>query len=86
MPKNPRAENILNYPENRHLVACDPDKGEWEINIGAHIGFSSRYTLATLGRTGADIIIEDTIISRIQYSFEYYPKLGQVMFYDHLNV
>ena len=85
MPKNPRAEDVLNHPENSHLVAWDPDEQKWGISVGAHIGSSSRYTLATLGRTGADIVVEGAIISRIQCSFEYHPESGQVMLYDHSN-
>ena len=62
IPNNDRARNVLAHPNNIHLVSLIPNAKHFEnpeavdygLNIGFHIGSKSRYTLATLGRSGAE--------------------------------
>src|SRR3954469_2428511 len=83
---NDRARDVLEDAKNRHLVSVIPDVTDPEkpgervhgINIGFNIGSKSRYTLATLGRSG-DIIVEGTNISRIQCSFELQHNMSVIM-------
>ena len=81
-----RARAVLEHTDNSHLVSTIPDYGDQlGLDIGFHIGSASRYTLATLGRSGADITIEGSSISRIHCSFEIHQDSGAVMLYDRSN-
>lgn len=90
IPCNDRTLTVLDHPNNRHLVslipgAKNPMNGDGQtngLNIGFHIGSKSRYTLATLGRSGADIALEGANISRIQCSFEIHQDTDEIMLYD----
>ncbi|EGC45562.1 CAMK family protein kinase [Histoplasma capsulatum var. duboisii H88] len=55
------------------------------LDIGFHVQSSTRYTLATLGRSGADITVDGPSISRIQCSFETHAESDVVMLYDRSN-
>jgi len=89
IPLNPRAEAVVNHPENQHLVSLVPDTRAriYEggvlhgLNIGFHIGSRSRYTLATLGRNG-DIVVEGSNIARVQCSFEIHEDTEEILLYD----
>jgi len=89
IPWSPRAEDVVDHPENQHLVSLVPgapsrnnEGGEPRgLNIGFHIGSRSRYTLATLGRNG-DIFVEGSNIPRIQCSFEIHQDTDEIMLYD----
>ncbi|OAX83523.1 STE/STE11 protein kinase [Emergomyces africanus] len=88
IPLGGRARAVLDHPDNSHLVSTfiDDDGNEVSgIDIGFHIGSGSRYTLATLGRSGADITVEGSSISRIQCSFELHEESHVVMLYDRSN-
>src|ERR1700722_18624130 len=90
IPANDQARGVLAHPNNSHLVSLIPgltgpeypEGIERGLSIGFHIGSKSRYTLATLGRNGADITIEGSNISRIHCSFEIHKESGLVMLYD----
>ncbi|WEW61462.1 hypothetical protein PRK78_006952 [Emydomyces testavorans] len=89
VPKNPGAWDVLNHPSNKHLVSVvvdpnDPKKFTQGLNVGFHSASrsESRYTLATLGRSGADITVGGAIISRIHCSFEIHEITEAVMLYD----
>lgn len=90
IPVNKRAKALLHHPDNRHLVSVLPDvedengkKGEVHgFNIGFHIGSKSRHTLATLGRSGADVTVDGSDISKIQCSFEFHQDTHEIMLYD----
>ncbi|KAJ4309478.1 hypothetical protein N0V84_011482 [Fusarium piperis] len=75
LPLNDRAKEILEFPENAHLVSSlrprkhDPTFRVQGLDIGFHIRSASRYTLATIGRCG-DVVVKDANISRIHCSFE----------------
>ena len=93
IPDNDQAHAILAHPDTIHLVSLIPNT-EWPenpdrvvsgLNIGFHIGSKSRYTLATLGRSGADITVEGSNISRIQCSFEICQATNKIMLYDRSN-
>ena len=72
IPWNPRAEDVVDHLENQHFVSLVPgaesrnnDGGVPRgLNIGFHIGSRSRYTLATLGRSG-DIFVGGSSIARV---------------------
>ncbi|EER36541.1 calcium/calmodulin-dependent protein kinase [Histoplasma capsulatum H143] len=88
VPLENRARAALDHPDNSHLVSTfnDDDGNQVAgIDIGFHIGSTSRYTLATLGRSGADVTVEGSGISRIQCSFELNPDSHVVMLYDRSN-
>jgi len=78
------------HPNNSHFVSLIldlkgpeyPEGVEHGLKIGFHIGSKSRYTLATLGRNGADIIVEGPNISWIHCSFEIHKDSGLIMLYD----
>ncbi|OCK99672.1 kinase-like protein [Cenococcum geophilum 1.58] len=90
IPVNNQAQAVLTHPNNSHLVSLIPNLPESEypkgvqcgLNIGFHIGSKSRYTLATLGRNGADITVEGPNISRIHCAFEIHKDSCLVMLYD----
>ena len=84
VPLNDRARAVLAHPDNIGLVSALAD-GRSGLDIGFHVGSSSRYTLATLGRSGADVSVEGSGISRIQCSFEVLEESGVVMLYDRSN-
>lgn len=73
LPLNDRAKEILELPENAHLVSTlrpgQEKPAVQGLDIGFHIRSTSRYTLATIGRHG-DIVIKGNSISRIHCSFE----------------
>ncbi|EEH06284.1 serine/threonine-protein kinase ppk11 [Histoplasma capsulatum G186AR] len=88
VPLENRARAALDHPDNSHLVSTFNDENGNQvagIDIGFHIGSTSRYTLATLGRSGADVTVEGSSISRIQCSFELNPDSHVVMLYDRSN-
>ncbi|KAI1956311.1 hypothetical protein LOZ58_006388 [Ophidiomyces ophidiicola] len=85
VPLGDRAHDVLQHPDNSHLVSTFTlDSGEQlhGIDIGFHIESSSHCTLATLGRSGADITVDGSSISRIQCSFEVHNKSGVILLYD----
>ncbi len=84
VPLNDRALAVLTHPDNTGLVSTLAD-GRLGLDVGFHVGSSSRYTLATLGRSGADITVEGSSISRIQCSFEIHEEYDVVMLYDRSN-
>lgn len=88
VPLNDGAIAVLNHPGNQYLVSLLPEPNLEQtvgIEIGFHVGSASRNTLATLGRSGADIVVEGTSISRIQCSFEISEEFGSVLLYDRSN-
>ena len=72
IPQNDRAVAVLTHSNNYHLVSLIPNapnplhssEPTYGLNVGFHIGSKSRYTLATLGRSGTDIIVEGSSILR----------------------
>lgn len=90
VPTNNQTRAILAHANNGHLVSLIPNlrgpkypKGiACRLNIGFHIGSKSRHTLATLGRNGADIVVEGSSISRIHCSFEIHKDSRLIMLYD----
>ncbi len=88
VPQSDRAQAVLGDPRNKRFVSPRLDQAG-NIVMGIDIGFNansrSPYTLATLGRCGADITIEGPSISRIQCSFELHQTSGMVMLYDRSN-
>ncbi|KAI1908856.1 hypothetical protein LOZ12_005098 [Ophidiomyces ophidiicola] len=85
VPLGDRAGTVLQHPDNSHLVSTfTSNTGEQlhGIDIGFHIRSSSCYTLATLGRNGADITVDGSSISRMQCSFEVHNESGVVLLYD----
>lgn len=87
VPRNPGAQAVLEHPHNRHLVSVFQDpKVEGQtligLSVGLHIVSKSRFTLATIGRSGADISVEGANISRIQCSFEVHETTEEIMLYD----
>jgi hypothetical protein len=64
-----------------HLVSRLNDTGKLGLDIG-HIRSSDNSTLATMGRGGADILLEGATISKIQCSFEINLDTNVIMFYD----
>ncbi|OJD15570.1 STE protein kinase [Emergomyces pasteurianus Ep9510] len=87
LPMGENAQAVLNHPSNRHLLSkfLEHDQEFVGIEIGFHIGSAAQYTLATLGRSGADITVDGPSISRIQCSFEVLPEINTVMLYDRSN-
>jgi len=88
VPKSERAKAIVNDRKNERFASVLLDKAGNPVkalDIGFRVGSSSPYTLATLGRCGADITIEGPSISRIQCSFELHQTSGMVMLYDRSN-
>lgn len=81
LPKNDRAKRALHCPENAQFLSSLAD-GEAVLDIG-HVPSASgdQNTLATLGRAG-DILIEGSLMAKIQCSFEMNRETGVVMFYD----
>ena len=84
IPTNDRAKAVLDHSHSRRHVSLTPS-GIRGLNIGLNIPSKSRYTLATLGRNDADIMVENSDISRTQCSFEIQPDTGCVMPYDQSN-
>lgn len=80
-PLNERARNVVAHPGNAHRRSALSD-GEVGLDVGFHIHSQSHNTLAILGRGGTDIIVEGSLISRIQCSFELNPDSGLVVLYD----
>ncbi|KAI0399140.1 kinase-like domain-containing protein [Xylaria palmicola] len=81
IPSNQRTYQVLEYSENKHLVALHDD-GRAGLDVGhMHSKSGSTTTLATLGRDG-DIIVKGPSISKIQCSFEINSSTNVVMFYD----
>ncbi|CAG9983576.1 unnamed protein product [Clonostachys byssicola] len=90
VPHSERAKATLRHPANAHRlsnISDDPHSiPTYALDVGFHIGSESRYTLATIGRSG-DIVVEGADISRIQCSFEV-PELNQdeVMLQDRSSL
>ncbi|KAI1970586.1 hypothetical protein LOZ53_006011 [Ophidiomyces ophidiicola] len=85
VPLGDRAHAVLRHPDNSHLVSTFTSKNGRQllgIDIGFHIESSSYCTLATLGRSGADITVDGSSISRIQCSFEVHHESGVILLYD----
>lgn len=80
-PLNERARNVVAHPGNAHRRSALSD-GEVGLDVGFYIHSQSHNTLATLGRGGTDIIVEGSLISRIQCSFELDPDSGLIVLYD----
>lgn len=85
LPLNKRAKAIVEHPDNAHLVSTIVDNMnnvQDGLDIGPFITSGSRYTLATIGRTG-NIKVEGQSISRIQCSFEIHEgNMTEVMLQD----
>ncbi|RMZ67684.1 calcium calmodulin-dependent kinase [Pyrenophora seminiperda CCB06] len=83
------AERIVNHEQNSNLVSflprveniLYPGQITRGLNIHLQIGTKSRYTLATIGRTG-DIYVAGTSISRVQCSFEIHKDTQEILLYD----
>ncbi|KIX96022.1 uncharacterized protein Z520_08277 [Fonsecaea multimorphosa CBS 102226] len=86
VPLNAEAAATLKHPHNIHLVSVftDPENGieTFGIDVGLQVNSPSNYTLATLGRSGTDITLEGSSISRIQCSFEIHEEFGTVLLSD----
>ena len=83
---NAQAREVLAHPGNTSLVSHIPwAEPRYGLDIGLHIGSSLRFTLATLGRSGADITVEGSSISRSQCSFEIHEEYSVVALYDRSN-
>ncbi|KIW82967.1 hypothetical protein Z517_02210 [Fonsecaea pedrosoi CBS 271.37] len=85
VPINGRAEAAVTHSLNSHLISVvqlPNNSSKIGINVGPHIGSSSQNTLATLGRSGADITLEGATISRIHCSFEVNENFGTILLYD----
>jgi hypothetical protein len=57
-PLNARAKDVVAHPGNSHLVSACDEVGNLVLDVGFHIRSQSRNTLATLGRSDTDIILE----------------------------
>ncbi|KAL9101820.1 MAG: hypothetical protein Q9163_002967 [Psora crenata] len=85
-PLNPRSLEAVKHSQNSHLVSKLPGDGEAPgLDVVYDIRSQSPNTLATLGRSDTDIILEGSIIGRVQCSFEINPDTKVVMLYDRLN-
>lgn len=80
-PLNKRAQNVVAHPSNAHRLS-KLSNGEFGLDVGFDFHSQSHNTLATLGRGGTDIIMEGSLISRIQCSFELDSDSGLVVLYD----
>ncbi|KAG5295752.1 CAMK family protein kinase [Histoplasma capsulatum G186AR] len=87
VPLNQNAHSVINNPLNRRFLSrfVDNNMQYVGLDIGFHVQSSTRYTLATLGRSGADITVDGPSISRIQCSFETHAESDVVMLYDRSN-
>ncbi|KLJ06258.1 hypothetical protein EMPG_09293 [Blastomyces silverae] len=87
VPLNPNAHAVIDNPLNRRFLSRFVHKNTQYVglDIGFHIQSIARYTLATLGRSGADITVDGPSISRIQCSFEVHAENDAVMLYDRSN-
>ncbi len=81
---NDRAKDVVANSANSHLVS-KLSNGALALDIGFHIRSKSSDTLATLGRSDTDIILEGSSIGRVQCSFEIDLDTGVVMLYDRSN-
>lgn len=79
--RNKRAEDVITHPCNSHLVSM-LEGNRLAFDIGFHIRSGACNTLATLGRSDTDIMLEGSSIARVQCSFEIAPDTGVVMLYD----
>lgn len=82
-PLNERAKNVVFNPQNKHLRSTISN-GVVGLDIGFHIRSQSQSTLATLGRN-ADIIVEGSIIAKIQCAFELDLDSSLVVLHDESN-
>lgn len=84
VPANPKADDVVNHPHNRHL-AYRLDEATVALEIGFHIRSKScsPSILATMGRgDAADIFIDGSSMLRIQCSFEINLNSNVVMLID----
>jgi FHA domain len=84
-PLNDRAHAVLAHPENSCYVSKFVGVGSLQtlgLDIGLNICSKKRFTLATLGRNGADITLEGPNISAIHCSFEVHQESGEIMLHD----
>lgn len=90
IPSNKQTvERIIVHPDNYHRVSfiarVENHLNSGEIVRGLKIGFQisskSRYTLATIGRTG-DIAIECSFISRAQCSLKIHKDTKEILLCD----
>lgn len=81
---NDLAMAVVAHPFNHHLVSRLPEGGP-VLDVGFNIRSKSRNTLATLGRSETDIILEGDSIAKVQCSFEVDLDSGIVMLYDRSN-
>jgi hypothetical protein len=80
--ENERAERLVSHPNNDHN-ASTLSNGALALDVGFHLRGKSSKTLATLGRgVNADIYVEGSGISRVQFSFEIDLDTGVVMLYN----
>jgi len=76
-----RARDVIAHPYNSRFLST-LDNGERGLDIGFHIPSHFPSTLATLGRSGADVHIEYSSIAKLQCSFEIHSDTNVVMLYD----
>ncbi|KAF8846778.1 kinase-like protein [Acephala macrosclerotiorum] len=82
--RNDRAHEVIAHQSNSHLISKLPNEA-LGINVGFNIRSKSRGTLATLGRSNTDILVEGSSIGRVQCSFEIDLESRVVMLYDRSN-
>ncbi|PGH16654.1 hypothetical protein AJ80_05156 [Polytolypa hystricis UAMH7299] len=73
LPLNAKARHVVDHPDNSDLISVytGPDgQTAHVIDIGFHIPSTSPMTLATLGRSGCDVMILGSLVARNQCSFE----------------
>ena len=80
VPTNDAARRAVEHPSNLWLVS--EIDGRVGLDIGPHITSRARDTLATIGRSNCDVIIEEPCISKLQCEFQVLPT-GVVLLRDH---
>lgn len=83
-PIDDRARQVVANPCNKQFVSFLATKrGDVAVlDIGHLRSANGDDTLATLGRSGCDILVEGASISKMQCSFELNRETGVIMFYD----
>ena len=83
-PINDNARAVLAHSENIGYVSTFAVANAMSqcLDIGFNIGSKKAFTLATLGRSGADITVEGSSISAIHCSFEIHQESGEIMLHD----
>ncbi|KAF2188147.1 hypothetical protein K469DRAFT_737535 [Zopfia rhizophila CBS 207.26] len=85
-PKNDKVKDVVVYPYNNHLISILNDsKGILALNVSFYIHLKSYNTLTTLGHGDTNIFIDNTSITKLQYSFKINLDTNIIMLYNSEN-